>query len=206
MKNWKIIALVALGALLTVGLGTPWAQQATRVLILYGSSLVSASNPLPVNVVAGGAGGGAVTVADGADVTQGAIADAAATQGSTGTISAKLRTVTSQLNSLVTAISFGSAQVTSASVTFNSSGDNIVVTRATGTIKVYGLVLGCASALTTLTMKNGAGTTLGPISNVSSIFLPISRTPYYTTTSTNNFIINLSSGVQCGGTVYYIDS
>lgn len=44
-----------------------------------------------VNVVAGGAGGGAVTVADGADVTQGAIADVAVTGDSPGTLSAKLR-------------------------------------------------------------------------------------------------------------------
>lgn len=39
----------------------------------------------------GGGGGGAVTVADGADVTQGAIADAAVTSNAAGTLSAKLR-------------------------------------------------------------------------------------------------------------------
>ncbi len=46
----------------------------------------------------GGGGGGAVTVADGADVTQGAIADAAVAAGAAGTVSAKLRTVTTLLN------------------------------------------------------------------------------------------------------------
>lgn len=46
----------------------------------------------------GGGGGGAVTVADGADVTLGAIADAAATAGGTGTVSAKLRTLTSAVH------------------------------------------------------------------------------------------------------------
>jgi len=49
---------------------------------------------------AGGGGGSAVTIADGADVAEGATTDAAATQGSTGTVSAKLRTVTSQLNTI----------------------------------------------------------------------------------------------------------
>jgi hypothetical protein len=46
---------------------------------------------LKVNVVAGGAGGGAMTVADGADVTQGAIADAGVVTDANGTLSAKLR-------------------------------------------------------------------------------------------------------------------
>lgn len=52
----------------------------------------------------GGGGGGAVTIADGADVTQGAIADAAATAGSTGTLSAKLRLMTTQLGTINTTL------------------------------------------------------------------------------------------------------
>lgn len=51
-----------------------------------------ASGAVAAGALAAGAG------VDGWDLTQGAIADAAATQGSTGSISAKLRTVTSQLN------------------------------------------------------------------------------------------------------------
>lgn len=47
-------------------------------------------------------GGVAATIADGADVTQGAIADAAATEGGTGTISAKLRNATALLNDIKT--------------------------------------------------------------------------------------------------------
>lgn len=43
------------------------------------------------------AAGSAVTIADGADVTEGAIADAAATAGSTGTVSAKLRTISGSI-------------------------------------------------------------------------------------------------------------
>ncbi len=48
----------------------------------------------------GGGGGGAVTIADGADVAEGATADAAATAGGTGTVSAKLRLITSLLNTI----------------------------------------------------------------------------------------------------------
>jgi len=50
----------------------------------------------------GGGGGTAVTVADGADVAEGATTDAAATAGSTGTLSAKLRLMTTQLASIIT--------------------------------------------------------------------------------------------------------
>lgn len=62
-----------------------------------------ANGYLKVNVAVGG--GGVVTVADGADVTQGAIADSAATAGGTGTVSAKLRETTSLLNSILTSVS-----------------------------------------------------------------------------------------------------
>lgn len=47
-------------------------------------------------------GGGAVTIADGADVTQGAIADAVVAAGATGTISAKLRRLTTDLSTVAT--------------------------------------------------------------------------------------------------------
>lgn len=46
---------------------------------------------LKVNVVAGGAGGGAVTVADGADVAQGTTTDVAITSDASGTIIGFLR-------------------------------------------------------------------------------------------------------------------
>lgn len=52
---------------------------------------LDASGYLKVNVAAGGAGGGAATVADGADVAQGAVADVAVVTDAGGTLSAKLR-------------------------------------------------------------------------------------------------------------------
>lgn len=50
----------------------------------------------------GGGGGGAVTVADGADVTQGANADAVVAAGAAGTVSAKLRRLTTDIDSIKT--------------------------------------------------------------------------------------------------------
>lgn len=54
----------------------------------------------------------ASTVADGANVVEGAVADAAATQGGTGTLSAKLRLMTTQFNTLNTTIATSANQTT----------------------------------------------------------------------------------------------
>lgn len=61
---------------------------------------LDANRNLKVNVVAGGSGGGAVTVANGADVTEGAIADVAVVGDVNGTVSAKLRGLNKILNSV----------------------------------------------------------------------------------------------------------
>lgn len=55
-------------------------------------------------IPSGSSGGGAVTIADGADVTQGAIADIASTAGGAGTVSSKLRLVTTQLGTINTTL------------------------------------------------------------------------------------------------------
>lgn len=57
---------------------------------------------LPVTITGGG--GGAVTIADGADVTLGALADAIVAAGATGSVSAKLRRATQGLEDLKTLI------------------------------------------------------------------------------------------------------
>lgn len=51
----------------------------------------------------GGGGGGASTIADGADVVEGAVADAAVAAGASGSISAKLRTISAELAPSATA-------------------------------------------------------------------------------------------------------
>lgn len=57
-----------------------------------------------VSTSGGGGGGGAVTIADGADVTEGAIADAIVAAGAAGTVSAKLRRLTNDMSAAVTAL------------------------------------------------------------------------------------------------------
>ncbi len=65
-----------------------------------GEPLGTAENPMVVS----GAPAGDATIVDGGDVAEGAIADAAATAGGAGTVSAKLRLMTSQLNTMSTAL------------------------------------------------------------------------------------------------------
>jgi hypothetical protein len=99
------------------------------------------------------------------------------------------------------------ATLSTAAINISSSGDNIIVTRSVGTIKIYRMNAVCASGVT-MTMKNGAGTSLsGAMPGVTQFYLPFENgEPHYTTTSTNNFIINLGTAVSCQGTVWYVDS
>lgn len=84
--------------------------------------IVTDENGDPV-VGGGGGGGGAVSVADGDDVTLGAIADAPATAGSTGTISAKLRLATTLLDAIKAAVESGATAANQA--TLNSYVDGL---------------------------------------------------------------------------------
>ena len=63
---------------------------------------LDANGNLNVNVAAGGAGGGAVTIADGAAVTLGAIADAAIGTDANGTVNAHIRGLIQDSQSLTT--------------------------------------------------------------------------------------------------------
>lgn len=83
-----------------------------------GSIAIDVYGRMCVSGVSGGGGGGGetgpVTIADGADTVQGSINDAATTVGGAGTMSAKLRAVTTQLNTL-------SAQMTTLTTLFNNA-------------------------------------------------------------------------------------
>lgn len=74
------------------GLGGP------ALLVDETGTAYGAENPLPVS----GAPGGEATIADGADIAQGAVADAAVAAGAAGKVSAKLRRVTTQLAAIET--------------------------------------------------------------------------------------------------------
>lgn len=81
-----------------------------------------------------GGGGGAATIADGADVNQGATTDAAATAGGTGTISAKLRNATALLDTLNTALSTLNAKLPSAA----TPADDTALGPMTSTFAILG--------------------------------------------------------------------
>jgi hypothetical protein len=77
--------------------GTGTSNDGKRV---RGVAAVDPATGLPGSPGGGGGGGGAVTVADGADVVQGAVADAIVSAGAVGTFSAKLRRATQGLEDL----------------------------------------------------------------------------------------------------------
>lgn len=100
----------------------------------------------------------------------------------------------------------GAARLSSVSLSFASSGDNTAITRSVGTIKVYRVMLVCASDVL-VKFKNGTGTDLTGAMTMRSAYLPFEMgEPHFVTTSTNNFVINLGSAVQCSGRAFYIDS
>lgn len=86
-------------------------------------STVANPNAIPVEIVASSASGEAVTIADGADVTQGAIGDASVSAGATGTISAKLRRISADIDSIKTALATGATGVVKLEDSPHASGD-----------------------------------------------------------------------------------
>jgi hypothetical protein len=104
-----------------------------------------------ITTSSGGGGGGAVTIADGADVAEGAVADAAATQGGTGTVSAKLRLMTSQLNTIATTGTPVTGNVTVVQPTAASLNATVV---GTGTFAVQATTQGAVN----ITLTDCSGT------------------------------------------------
>lgn len=89
-----------------------------------GNPIAATGTSLNVNITGGGSGGGAVTIADGADVTQGALADAKVVGDNSGTVSAKLRGLNTTLTSIdgkVTAVNTGAVVVASSALPTGAS-------------------------------------------------------------------------------------
>jgi len=104
---------------------------AARIVDVAGDSCMDeVNNAVQVNVVAGGAGGGAVTVADGADVTQGANADAAITADLAGTLSGKIRGLVKWAYERMPASLGQKTKLLSLPVTLASDEDALAVTGA----------------------------------------------------------------------------
>lgn len=83
----------------------------------------------------GGGGGGPVTIADGADVTQGALADAAVAAGAAGSTSAKLRRLTTDTGAILAKLpaSLG-AKTGATSFSIVPASDGFAVTITSGSV------------------------------------------------------------------------
>ena len=109
---------------------TAFPQSAVNVIFSNSGTPTAVSDVHPLPVTSSG-GGGAVTIADGADVTLGAIADASIAAGATGTISAKLRKLSADIATIVTNTT---GLATSANqTTANTSLSTIATNTALGT-------------------------------------------------------------------------
>lgn len=188
-------------------------------LTLTGLSLTNAQ-PLHVAIVDSSGsqvtsfgGGGPVTIADGADVAEGATTDAANTTGTTGTVSGKLRgIIQNQTNgNQLSQIRFQTPTtnfLTVASLSFASSGDNTIISAtAAQTSRVFKIFFTVATACTVI-FKSDATALTGSMTFTSggSFVLDFDAEPWFITGTNEAFIINLSVASQVSGRVYYSKS
>jgi hypothetical protein len=137
---------------------------------------------------------GGVTIADGADVAEGAIADAAATAGGTGTVSAKLRRISAQLAAPLTVqeVGYTFINITTSTTTQVLSGAGVlhsVVVNTKGTI---------ASAIKIYDATSG---TTGPICSIDS--LNLDGTFYFDAAVSNGIRVITTGTVAPDVTVLY---
>lgn len=105
------------------------------------------------------------TIGDGADVTQGAIADAAATAGGTGTMSAKLRRISAQLLAGLPGSLGQQAAAASTSVVLASDATKIVTVNPVVDTAIYTAleIIGGILTLTDAALVSGGGAVLQSI-------------------------------------------
>lgn len=103
----------------------------------------------------------------------------------------------------------GAAALTRVKIDTASSGDiTLVSATSSQTTKLYRMLLVAAGA-TTITVKDGAGTTLTGAMTLSAggaIVLDYSGEPWFTTSSNTALIIANANAVQISGAAYYIKS
>lgn len=96
---------------------------------------LDASGYIKVNVAAGGGGGGPVTIADGADVAEGALADAAVSTDASGSVSAKLRGLVKLSQALDLDTGAGTASTAGSYLALPASGGPVAGGTATNPIR-----------------------------------------------------------------------
>lgn len=125
-----------------------------------------------LRVASSGGSGGAVTIADGADVAEGSTTDAAATQGGTGTLSAKLRLLTTQFNTLNTTVATAANQatmITAIGTPMQQTGGTVGLVAAEAHIgEVGGNLLPITSAMTTSNATVTTGQSIGGLQTLTS--------------------------------------
>ena len=119
---------------------------------------LDANRNMKVNVVAGGAGGGAVTVADGADVTQGAIADVAVFTDASGTVNAHLRGLVKLLAACITIGSnWMQVSIQNATLAVTQSGTWLLNAATSGGSTPYSYIAAAAANQDSTIVKASAG-------------------------------------------------
>ena len=222
MKKLLWIILLLLAA--TQSVQSQTAGTVVNTCGVLGQNYSAGSNrPITLNTTGelctdgGGGGGGSVTQGTIPWVVGGAVSvtqttspwvvggSVTATQGTLPWIVSA--TVTSVTGSVTAVSSYGDAQFAQAPFTIAASGNTQIVTRAVGTIKLFGFQMACAQA-TTATMRNGtgSGSALSGAMPVTTWFMPINNVPWFTTTSTNSLNLGLENSGPCNGVVYYRDN
>ncbi len=127
------------------------------------------------------------------------------TQPVSGTVTAQQSTATNLKGTIQL---LPSTQLTSASVSFSASGDNTIVSAvAAQVIKVYRIMFTVTGAVN-ITFKNGSTALSGamPFAANGGIVLDFSGEPWWTCSTNTAFIINLSTGTQVSGQIWYIQA
>jgi hypothetical protein len=184
--------------------------------VIAGSTGVIGDSPKPVAVDSSGR---LIVVSPGgtsAEQIQGAVADGGAigaikpvpVGGVDGSGNAQTFSTDTSGNQYTRAALQSTSALTSAAITFSSSGDNTVVSAGAGqvTTRVHRLFIVVAGA-TSITIKNGAGASLTgamPLSAGGSIVLDFNQEPWFKTSAATAFIINSSAAVQVSGMVDYV--
>jgi hypothetical protein len=102
-----------------------------------------------------------------------------------------------------------SKNLSTAPITFSSSGDNTIVAAVGGqTTRVHRMYI-VVGGTTSITIKNGAASSLTgamPLGQNGTLVFDFSSEPWWITSANTAFIINSSAAVQVSGAVEYITS
>lgn len=178
---------------------------------------VTDTNPVPVKVMSGGGGGGgATTIADGADVAQGAKADAAWSGAGDATVVSALKTVATAALDASTinvaqdtaALKNGATSLTPkfAAISSTGSGDTVALV-ASKKIRVVSMFLVVAGATTVKFQSGGATDKTGAMSFAANggISLPFNPTGWFETAAGEKLNHVLGSAVAIAGGLTYVE-